>query len=176
MGNGKLASNEKNRRPDLDTVSSSFDVLKTSFPDYEDRPEQREMAGEISECLKGGKNLLYDLLSDFNILPFHKHLIIDEATEVEGVISHVMGTILNYPRVAWLLYRLKGLKIIVDPLFPRVESFFKGADIPSQKVFPIPDSIIEKLQGLKKTLALNKIISTLKKNMRKRGGIQTGEL
>ena len=109
--------------------------------------------------------LIYDLLSDFNVLPFHKQLIIDEATEIEGVISHVMGSILNYPRVAWLLYRLKGLKIIVDPLFPKVESFFKGIDIPSQTVFPVPGPIIEKLQGLKKTLALNKVISTLKKNM-----------
>jgi len=108
--------------------------------------------------------LIYDLLSDFNVLPFHKQLIIDEATEVEGVISHVLGSVLNYPRVAWLLYRLKGLKILVDPLFPKVESFFKGVDIPSQTVFPIPGPTIEKLQGLKKTLALNKVVSTLKKN------------
>ena len=108
--------------------------------------------------------LIYDFLSDFNVLPFHKQLIIDEATEVEGVISHVLGSVLNYPRVAWLLYRLKGLKILVDPLFPKVESFFKGVDIPSQTVFPIPAPIIEKLQGLKKTLALNKVVSTLKKN------------
>jgi len=82
--------------------------------------------------------LIYDLLSDFNILPFHKQLIIDEATEVEDVISHVLGSTLSYPRVAWLLYRLKGLKILVDPLFPKVEIFFKGTDIPSQAVFPIP--------------------------------------
>ena len=109
--------------------------------------------------------LIYDLLSDFNILPFHTHLIIDEATEIESVISHVMGSTLNYPRVVWLLYRLRGLKIIVDPLFPTVESFFKGANIPSQTVFPIPAPIIGKLKGLKKTLALNKVISTLKKTM-----------
>ncbi|MFO8163973.1 MAG: ATP-dependent DNA helicase [Thermodesulfobacteriota bacterium] len=301
-------------RPSLDTLSSSFDILKKRFPEYEDRPQQREMAGEILRCLNGktnllieagtgvgksfaylipailsnektivstasialqdqlvqkdlvflqkvlhqdfsfgilkGKNnylclkrereftdisqaylqfrawlsetktgekdelsfipefwtrvcgdsqdcngrecpfydscfyyrhyrdlfkkeilvvnhhlLIYDLLSDFNILPFHTHLIIDEATEIEGVISHVMGSILNYSRVAWLLYRLRGLKILVDPLFPRVESFFKGANIPSQTVFPIPDPIIEKLKDLKKTLALTKVISTLKKTM-----------
>jgi ATP-dependent DNA helicase DinG len=307
------SSSNKKRSPNLDTLSSSFDVLKNSFPDYEDRPEQREMASEIARCLKGKTNLLieagtgvgksfaylipailshdktivstaslalqdqlvkkdlvflqnelphtfsfdilkgknnycclkrereftdiskayiqfrawlsetktgekdelsfipefwsrvcgdsqdcngrecplydhcfyyrhyrhlftkdilvvnhhllvYDLLSDFNILPFHTHLIIDEATEIEGVISHVMGSILNYSRVAWLLYRLRGLRILVDPLFPTVESFFKGANIPSQTVFPIPAPIIEKLQGLKKTLALNKIIATLKKN------------
>lgn len=107
--------------------------------------------------------LIYDLLSDFNILPFHKQLIIDEATDIEGVISHVLGSTLSYPRVAWLLYRLKGLKIIVDPLLPKVESFFKEIDIPSQTVFPIPAPIIEKLQGLKKTLALNRVVSTLEK-------------
>jgi len=110
--------------------------------------------------------LIYDLLSDFNILPFHIHLIIDEATEIENVISHVMGSILNYPRVAWLLYRLRGLRILVDPLFPEVESFFKGANIPSQTMFPIPDTIIENLKGLKKALTLNKVISTLKKTMK----------
>ena len=107
---------------------------------------------------------IYDLLSDFNILPFHKQLIIDEATEVEGVISHVLGSTLSYPRVAWLLYRLRGLKIIFDPIFPKVESFFKGMDIPSQAVFPIPGLIIEKLEDLKKILALKRVVLTLEKN------------
>ena len=107
--------------------------------------------------------LIYDLLSDFNILPFHKQLIIDEASEIENVISHVLGSTLSYPRVAWLLYRLKGLKILVDPLFPKVESFFKGMDMPSQAVFPIPAPIIEELQGLKKTLTLNRVVSTLER-------------
>jgi ATP-dependent DNA helicase DinG len=107
--------------------------------------------------------LIYDLLSDFNALPFHKQLIIDEASEIEGVMCHVLGSTLSYPRVAWLLYRLKGLKIIVDPLLPRVESFFKGMDIPSQTVFPIPAPIIEELQGLKKTLALESIVLTLER-------------
>ncbi len=299
----------------MDKLSSSFDVLKKSFPDYEDRLEQREMAGEISHCLNGKKNLLieagtgvgksfaylipailsnektivstaslalqdqlvskdlvflqkelpqqfsfgilkgknnylclkrereftdiseaytkfrkwlletktgekgelsfipkfwskvcgdsqdcngrecpfydscfyyrhyrhlfkkdilvvnhhlliYDILSDFNILPFHKQLIIDEATEVEDVISHVLGSTLSYPRVAWLLYRLKGLKILVDPLFPKVELFFKGMDMPSQAVFPIPAPILKELQGLKETLDLNRVVSTLEKNMK----------
>jgi len=107
--------------------------------------------------------LIYDLLSDFNILPFHKQLIVDEASEIESVMSHVLGSTLSYPRMAWLFYRLKGLKIIVDPLFAKVESFFRGMDIPSQTVFPIPAPIIEKLQGLKKTLALDRIVSTLEK-------------
>ena len=86
--------------------------------------------------------LMYDLVSDFNILPFHKQLIIDEASEIEDVISHVMGSTLSYTKVAWLLYRLRGLKILVDPLFPKVESFFKGTDIPAQTTFPIPAHII----------------------------------
>ena len=42
------------------TLSSSFNVLKQSFPDYEDRPGQREMAGEILRCLKDKKNLLIE--------------------------------------------------------------------------------------------------------------------
>jgi ATP-dependent DNA helicase DinG len=300
-------------RPSLDTLSSSFDILRKRFPEYEDRPQQREMAGEILRCLNGktnllieagtgvgksfaylipailsnektivstasialqdqlvnkdlvflqkelpqkfsfgilkGKNnylclkrereysdissgyrqfqkwlsktrtgekselpfipgfwshvsgdsqdcngkmcpfyehcfyyrhyrdlfkkdilvvnhhlLIYDLLSDFHILPFHKQLIIDEATEVEGIISHVLGTTLSYPRITWLLYRLKGLKIIVDPLFPKVEFFFKGMDVSSQVMFPIPDSIVEKLQDLRKSLTLNRVASTLEKN------------
>ena len=46
----------------------------------------------------------------------------------------------------------------IDPLFPKVESFFRGMDIPSQTIFPIPAPIIEKLQGLKKTLALNRVV------------------
>jgi ATP-dependent DNA helicase DinG len=110
--------------------------------------------------------LIYDLLSDFNILPFHKQLIIDEASEIDSIISHVLGSTLTYPRVAWLLYRLKGLKIIVDPLLPKVESFFKGMDIPSQVMFPIPASIIENLKDLKNTLALNRVVTTLEKNKR----------
>ena len=110
--------------------------------------------------------LIYDLISDFNILPFHKQLIIDEASEIENVISHVLGSTLSYPRVAWLFYRLKGLKILVDPLFPKVELFFKGRDIPSQAVFPIPASTLKELQDLKKTLTLNRVVSTLEKNMK----------
>lgn len=107
--------------------------------------------------------LIHDLLSDNNILPFHKQLIIDEASEIEEVISHVMGSTLSHTRVGWLLYRLKGLKILVDPLFPKVESFFRGIDIPSQTMFPIPPPIIEKLKDLKETLALDTVVSTLEK-------------
>ena len=110
--------------------------------------------------------LAYDLLSDFNVLPFHKQLIIDEASDVEDVISNVLGSSLSYSRTMWLLYRLKGLKIIVDHLFAEVESFFKKADIPFQPVFPIPAPVIERLKSLKEKLALNKTIPTLEKQMK----------
>jgi len=80
--------------------------------------------------------LLYDLLSEFNLLPFHNHLIIDEAHQIEDVISHVLGTVLNRSRVLWLLYRLKGFKIAVEHLYDPVESFFKGKGLQ----LPLPDS------------------------------------
>lgn len=70
--------------------------------------------------------LLYDLLSEFNLLPFHNQLIIDEAHQIENVISHVLGAALSRSRVLWLLYRLKGFKIAVEHLYDPVESFFKG--------------------------------------------------
>ena len=34
--------------------------MRKSFPDYEDRLQQREMADEILRCLKGKKNLLIE--------------------------------------------------------------------------------------------------------------------
>ena len=107
--------------------------------------------------------LIYDLLSDFNILPFHKQLIIDEAPDIENIISHVLGSTLNYSKLTWLLYRLRGLKITVDHLFAEVESFFKKMDAPVQPVYPVPDPVIEKLRDFKKILALNRIVSTLEK-------------
>jgi ATP-dependent DNA helicase DinG len=107
--------------------------------------------------------LIYDLLSDFNVLPFHKQLIIDEASDIDDVISNVLGSSLSYSRTVWLLYRLKGLKIIVDHLFAEVESFFKKTEVPFQPVFPVPAPVIERLKCLRKKLALNKIISTLEK-------------
>ncbi|MEA1935846.1 MAG: helicase C-terminal domain-containing protein [Thermodesulfobacteriota bacterium] len=107
--------------------------------------------------------LIYDLLSDFNVLPFHKQLIIDEASDIEDVISNVLGSSLSYSRTMWLLYRLKGLKIIVDHLFAEAESFFKKTDVPFQPVFPIPVPVIERLKSLREKLALNKTISTLEK-------------
>ena len=106
--------------------------------------------------------LAYDLLSDFNILPFHDQLIIDEAPDIEAVISNVMGSTLSYPRFMWLFYRLKGLRIMVDSLLASVERFFKGTDIAIQPIFPIPAPFIEKLDELKKILDLNRIVSTLK--------------
>ena len=105
--------------------------------------------------------LIYDLLSEFNLLPFHGQLIIDEAHQVEDVISHVLGGILSYSRVVWLLYRLRGFKIAVDHLFEPMDLFFKRRDIPSQVVYPIPDTVIEELRNLKGLLALNKVIHSL---------------
>lgn len=105
--------------------------------------------------------LIYDLLSEFNLLPFHSQLIIDEAHQVEDVISHVLGSVLNYSRVVWLLYRLRVFKIAVDHLFEPVDLFFKRRDIPSQAVHPIPDAVIEGLRNLKELLALNKVIHRL---------------
>ncbi|MFQ5900814.1 MAG: ATP-dependent DNA helicase, partial [Thermodesulfobacteriota bacterium] len=105
--------------------------------------------------------LVYDLLSDFNLLPFHTQLIIDEAHKLEDVISHVFGNMLKRSRVVWLLYRLARLKIEVDHLLGPVDSFFKRIDILSQAIYPIPDSIINGLINLKGALALNSVLSRL---------------
>jgi len=107
--------------------------------------------------------LMYDMLSDFSLLPFHRQLIIDEAPNIEDVISTVLGSTLTYARTAWLLYRLRGLKMVVDHLFPRVELFFKKPDVPPYPVSPIPGSIIEKLKKLRKGLALDKAVTALEK-------------
>lgn len=111
--------------------------------------------------------LLYDLLSDGKILPFHDQLIIDEAHQLENVISHVFGTALTRSRVLWLLYRLKGLKIAVEHLFDPMESFFKGRklsqgiEVQTQAIYPIPGAAISGLEELKRLLALDKVISRL---------------
>ena len=110
--------------------------------------------------------LIYDLLSEFNILPFHKQLIIDEAADVENVISNVLGSTLSYSRFTWLLYRLKGLKIIVDHLFAGVEAFFKRVDTPPQTLYPISAAVINSLKDLKDKLALHKTVSTLEEYKR----------
>ncbi len=105
--------------------------------------------------------LIYDLLSDFSLLPFHGQLIIDEAHQLEDVISHVSGSILRHSRVVWLLYRLRGLKIAVDHLLGPVDSFFKRGDMAFRATYPIPDSVIQGLLNLRKLLALDKVISRL---------------
>lgn len=105
--------------------------------------------------------LMYDLLSEFNILPFHKQLIIDEAHQIENVISHVFGSVLSHSQVAWLLYRLKGLKIAVDQLFEPVDSFFRMQDFTSNTASPIPETVIEGLQRLKEQLAPDKVLYRL---------------
>ena len=105
--------------------------------------------------------LMYDLLSGFNILPFHEQLIIDEAHQIENVISHVFGSVLSYQHVMWLLYRLRGLKIAVDHLFAPVDSFFKTPLSLPKTISPIRDEIIERLKDLKAQLALDKVIHRL---------------
>ena len=115
--------------------------------------------------------LMYDLLSDFNILPFHKQLIIDEAHQTENVISHVFGSVLSYSQVAWLLYRLKGLKIAVDQLFEPVDSFFNTPLTPlnrgelyqpfSGRAERIPETVIEGLKRVKELLAPDKVLYRL---------------
>jgi len=117
--------------------------------------------------------LMYDVLSGFNILPFHEQLIIDEAHRIENVISHVFGSVLNYQQVMWLLYRLRGLKISVDHLFTSVSSFFnspqpplklrggEGAVKSDRGTTLIPDYIVEGLKDLKEQLALEKVIHRL---------------
>ncbi len=109
--------------------------------------------------------LIYDLLSDFNVLPFHKQLIIDEASDVDDVIATVLGSTISHSRTSWMLYRLRSLKIIVDHLFPAADLFFrKKAVIPSRPVFPVPPPERERLKKFREELALKKTVSTLKKN------------
>jgi len=127
--------------------------------------------------------LIYDLLSDFNLMPFHSQLIIDEAHQIENVISHVLGSTLNHSRLLWLLYRLRGLKIAVDHLFEPVESFFNAplisplagpaigsmagvrgevkGGISAKAVSPIPDAVIEGLRNLEMLLAFDKVVYRL---------------
>ena len=105
--------------------------------------------------------LVYDMLSEFNFLPFHNHLIIDEAHQIENVISRVMGSTINHTRVMWLLYRLRGLKISVDHLFEPVDSFFDRKDFPLRTIHPVPGAVIEALVNLKEMFAFDKLIRRL---------------
>ena len=107
--------------------------------------------------------LVYDLISGFNILPFHEQLIIDEAHQIENVISHVCGSVLSHSHVLWLLHRLRSLKIETGHLFEQVDSFFRNPpDVPMQKVSSkIPDAVIEDLKGLHSRLSLEKVIQRL---------------
>ena len=106
--------------------------------------------------------LIYDLLSEFNLLPFHNRLIIDEAHQMENVLSAVMGSTISYSRISWILHRLRGLKIYVDEMFGPVESFFRGGssfqgsrNASAQTIYPVPDSIIEGLRNLQGILSLD---------------------
>jgi ATP-dependent DNA helicase DinG len=104
--------------------------------------------------------LMYDLLADFNILPFHKQLIMDEAHQIENIISHVFGSVLSHSQVTWLLYRLRGMKIAVDHLFEDVEKFFRAPFL-SGGGEGVPETVIEGLKGLKEKLAPDKVVHRL---------------
>jgi len=105
--------------------------------------------------------LVYDLVSDFNILPFHDQLIIDEAHQMEHVISHVCGSVLNHAQVLWLLHRLRGLKIETSHLFDPVEKFFKDPLSPSFSKEGFTDDITEGLSRLKDQLSFDKAVHRL---------------
>ncbi|MEJ2683446.1 MAG: helicase C-terminal domain-containing protein [Candidatus Sulfobium sp.] len=105
--------------------------------------------------------LIYDLLSGCNLLPHHGRLIVDEAHQLEDVISNVYGSSLTRSRVLWLLYRLRGLKIAVDHLLAPVDLFFKAREMSFRAVYPIPDAVAEELKNLKSFLALDKVARKL---------------
>src|SRR3990172_2733120 len=105
--------------------------------------------------------LVYDLLSDFKLIPFHTQLIIDEAHQIENIISHVFGSTLSHSRVMWLLYRLKGLKIEVDHILEPVERFFRMANVPSRALCPVPEAVIGVLKNLKVLLSFDNVIRRL---------------
>ena len=104
---------------------------------------------------------VYDLLSDFKLLPFHGRLIIDEAHQLENIISHALGSGLSYSRIAWLLYRLRGLKMPVDHLFQPLDMFFKEKPLLSGHVSPLPAAVVDGLENLKGALSLKKTAKKL---------------
>jgi hypothetical protein len=53
----------KNRRSKLDKLASCFDVLKKRFPGYEDRPEQLEMADNVTGVGKSFGYLIPAIMS-----------------------------------------------------------------------------------------------------------------
>lgn len=112
--------------------------------------------------------LVYDLLSEFNLLPFHSRLIIDEAHQIENVLSGVMGSTLSFSRISWILHRLRGLKIHVDELFGPAESFFRTSasnqgrkKAQAQCIYPVPDAVIEDLRNIQGILSLDKAVLRL---------------
>ncbi|MEJ2695044.1 MAG: ATP-dependent DNA helicase [Candidatus Sulfobium sp.] len=105
--------------------------------------------------------LIYDLLSGCSLLPHHSLLVVDEAHQLENVISNVYGNSLTRSRLLWLLYRLRGLKMSVDHLFAPVDLFFRGKELPFKSLFPIPDSVVGELKNLKSLLDLDKVVGRL---------------
>jgi ATP-dependent DNA helicase DinG len=112
--------------------------------------------------------LIYDLFSGFNLLPSHNRLIIDEAHQIDNIISNVAGTTLNRSRLLWLLYRMRGLKVEVDHLIAPVEDFFTSKEIfygsaetSSRTTLPVPDVVTNGLRRLKRTLAFDNLLHKL---------------
>ncbi len=44
----------------MNELVDTFNILKKKFPNYENRPQQIEMAGEVFDCLKGKERLLVE--------------------------------------------------------------------------------------------------------------------
>ena len=126
--------------------------------------------------------LIYDLISEFNLLPFHSRLIIDEAHQIENVMSAVMGSTLSHSRITWILLRLRGLKIHVDELFGPVESFFKGGNVlpdsinvRTQTICPVPDAVIDGLKNLQSILSLDMVVPRLESYRRTAATVLNGQ-
>ncbi len=106
--------------------------------------------------------LAFDLLSEFNLLPFHKQLIIDEAHNIEEVISHVLGSSITLSRFTWLINRMAALGIVREDLLKEANTFFYTDEENPGPVSPIPEYRIEGLKRLEGLLEPYKQIKTLK--------------
>lgn len=105
--------------------------------------------------------LICDLMSGCKLLPNHSRLVVDEAHQLENVISNVCGSSLTRSRVLWLLYRLRGLKISIDHLLAPLDLFFRTGEMSSRPVYPIPDAVTEELSNLRRLLSLDKVADKL---------------
>jgi ATP-dependent DNA helicase DinG len=105
--------------------------------------------------------LAFDMISAFKMLPFHKQLIIDEAHELDNVISNAFGSMVSHSRLKWLLQRLKGFNIAIDPLMEAVDRFFRQAGQRDQTFYPIPEDVIRELCQMFSALNFTRVIGQL---------------